>query len=193
MTNLRKTGLLYFLVLSSFILAPSAVSQQPEPEKSENESERPYEVFGGYSRLRADGHSLNGWTGTFIVKLNSWFGIAADVDGHYGSHREGTEHVRVREHAFTVGPHVALENRSRVTPFAFALFGGGHENVKAEGVTESANGFAANLGGGLDVRVNEMWSVRLIQVDAAYTRFHGEGKTAPRFSTGLVFHFGKPR
>lgn len=182
-----------FLALAVFILAPSVMAQQPEPNKSEDEGEPPYEIFGGYSYLRDDGHNLNGWTGTFIVNVNRWFAIAADFDGHYGSHREGLEAVRVLEHGFTFGPHVALHNRSRVTPFAFALFGGAHDSVKVAGVTESATGFAANLGGGLDVRVNEKWSVRLIQVDAAYTRFHGEGKTAPRFSTGLVFHFGKPR
>ena len=181
------------LVLTVFILVPSVVAQQPEPEKSESEAERPFEIFGGYSYLRDDAHNLNGWTGTLIVNVNHWFAIAADFDGHYGSHREGPEVVSEHEHGFTFGPHVALHNRSRITPFAFALFGGAHENVKIAGVTDSATGFAANLGGGLDARVNETWSVRLIQVDAAYTRFHGEGKTASRFSTGLVFHFGKPR
>jgi hypothetical protein len=143
--------------------------------------------------LRDEGHNLNGWTGTLIVNVNQWFAIATDFDGHYGSHLEGLEVVRVREHGFTFGPHVSLHNRSRITPFAFALFGGAHENVKEAGVTETATGFASSVGGGLDVRVSEKWSVRLVQVDAAYTRFHGEGKTAPRFSTGLVFHFGKPR
>ena len=193
MRNLTKAGLLCLLVVTIFTLPHSVVAQEPEPKKSEAEGERPFEIFGGYSYLRDDGHNLNGWTGTFIVNVNQWFAIAADFDGHYGSHREGLEVVRVREHGFTFGPHVALQNRSRITPFAFALFGGAHENVKEGSVTESATAFAANLGGGLDVRVNEMWSVRLVQVDASYTRFHGEGKTAPRFSTGLVFHFGKPR
>jgi hypothetical protein len=191
MTNTRKAGLICFCVLIALIFASSVRAQQPEPR--EHESERPYEIFGGYSYLRDDGHNLNGWTGTFIVKVNSWFALAADVDGHYGSHREGAELVRVREHGLTFGPHVALENRSRITPFAFALFGGAHENVKVTGVTESATGFAANLGGGLDMSVNERVSVRLVQFDASYTRFHGEGKTAPRFSTGLVFHLGKPK
>jgi hypothetical protein len=181
------------LALAALILAPSVIAQQPEPKKSESEGERPYEIFGGYSYLRDEGHNLNGWTGTFIVNVNRWFAIAADFDGHYGSHREGAEVVRVRGHGFTVGPHVALRNHSRVTPFAFALFGGAHESVKTSGVTESATGFTTNLGGGLDVRVNERWSVRLIQLDAAYARLHGEGRTAPRVSTGLVFHFGKPR
>ena len=193
MRYMKKTGLICLLVLTTLILASSVEAQLPEPREHESEGERPYEIFGGYSYLRDDGHNLNGWTGTFIVKVNSWFGIAADVDGHYGSHREGAELVRVHEHALTFGPHVALENHSRFTPFAFALFGGAHEKVKAAGVTESATGFATNLGGGLDMRVNERVSVRLVQFDASYTRFHGEGKTAPRFSTGLVFHFGKPR
>jgi len=75
----------------------------------------------------------------------------------------------------------------------FALFGGAHENVKTGAVTETATAFAANFGGGLDVRINESWSARVVQVDASYTRFDGAGKTAPRFSTGLVFHFGKPK
>lgn len=193
MANMRKAIRVCFLSLAALVLASSVMAQQPEPKKHETEGERPYEVFGGYSYLRDDGHNLNGWTGTFIVNVNSWFAIAADFDGHYGSHRVGPVKVRAREHGFTFGPHVSLHNHSRVTPFAFALFGGAHENVKVAGFTESTTGFAANLGGGLDVRVNEGVSVRLIQFDASYTRFHGEGKTSPRFSTGLVFHFGKPR
>jgi len=179
--------------LTMLTLSPLLMAQQPEPAKSTEEGERPFEIFGGYSYLRDEGHNLNGWTGTFIANVNSWFAIAADFDGHYGSHSEGLEDVRVREHGFTFGPHFALKNRSRVTPFAFALFGGAHENVKAGEVTETATAFAANYGGGLDVRINESLSARVVQVDASYTRFDGAGKTSPRFSAGLVFHLGKPR
>ena len=179
--------------LTMLTLSPLVMAQQPEPAKSAEKGERPFEIFGGYSYLRDEGHNLNGWTGTFIANVNSWFAIAADFDGHYGSHSEGLEYVRVREHGFTFGPHFALKNRSRVTPFAFALFGGAHENVKAGEVTETATAFAANYGGGLDVRINESCSARVVQVDASYTRFDGVGKTSPRFSAGLVFHLGKPR
>lgn len=181
------------IALTMLTLSPLVMAQQPEPNKSTEEGERPYEIFGGYSYLRDEGHNLNGWTGTFIANLNSWFAIAADFDGHYGSHREGLENVRVREYGFTFGPHVALKNRTRATPFVFALFGGAHENVKHGAVTETATAFAANFGGGLDVRLNESLSVRVVQVDASYTRFDGVGKSSPRFSTGLVFHFGTPR
>jgi outer membrane protein with beta-barrel domain len=179
------------VALAVLMLAPSAMAQQSEPKNSESEGEPRYEIFGGYSYKREDSHNLHGWSGTLIVNVNRWFAIASDVDGHYGSHREGAEDVSVHEYAYTFGPHFALRNGSRVTPFAFALFGGAHETVKTAGVPESATSFAANLGGGFDVHINHRVSVRVIQVDAAYTRFHGEGKTSPRFSTGLVISFGK--
>ena len=179
------------VALAVLVLGPSVRAQQSEPKTSESEGEPRYEIFGGYSYLRDDGHNLHGWTGTLIVNVNEWFAIASDFDGHSGSHREGAEDVSVHEYAFTFGPHVALRNRSRVTPFAYALFGAAHENVKTAGVPESASGFASTLGGGFDVRVNHRVSVRAIQVDAVYTRFHGEGSTAPRISTGLVISFGK--
>lgn len=196
-------------VLAALVLAPNCVAQHTsdsgkaqhtsdpqhtaDPGKGHSEGEPMFEVFGGYSYLREEGENLHGWTGTFIVNVNHWFAIAADFDGHYGSFTDEFGKVRVREHGFTFGPHVALHNHTRVTPFAFALFGGAHESVKFDGDTESATGFAANLGGGLDVHVNERVSVRLIQVDAAYTRFEGHGSTSPRISAGLVFHFGKKK
>jgi hypothetical protein len=182
-----------FIALTMLTLSPLVMAQRPESNQPAEEDERPHEIFGGYSYLRDEGHNLNGWTGTFIANVNSWFAVAADFDGHYGSHREELENVRVREHGFTFGPHFALKNHSRVTPFAFALFGGAHESVKTGEVTETATAFAANFGGGLDVRINESLSARVVQVDAAYTRFDGAGKTSPRFSAGLVFHLGKPR
>ena len=81
MTSLNRFWLIAIALLP---LSPTVMAQQPEPAE---DGERPYEVFGGYSYLRDEGHNLNGWTGTFIANVNSWFAIAADFDGHYGSHR----------------------------------------------------------------------------------------------------------
>lgn len=187
-----------FLAFAALVIASGAMAQHSsepssEPNDAQGENEPPFETFGGYSYLREDGHNLNGWTGTFILNVNHWFAVAADFDGHYGSHQEESEDVYLRAHGFTFGPHVSFHNHSRVTPFAFALFGGAHESVKVAALTESATGFAANLGGGLDMHFSDSLSVRLIQVDAAYTRFERRGTTSPRYSAGLVFHFGKPR
>lgn len=184
-----RLALLFF---AAFALGSNAMAQHSSDAGSD-EGEPAVEVFTGYSYLHEDGQNLNGWTGAVIVNVNHWFAVAADFDGHYGSHTDEFGNVRVREHGFTFGPHVAYHNHTRVIPFAFALFGGAHENVRIEGESESATGFAANLGGGLDVHVNERVSVRLIQFDAAYTRFEGQGSTSPRISTGIVFHFGKKK
>lgn len=60
------------LVLTILILVPGVVAQEPEPKKSESEGERLFELLGGYSHLRDDGHNLNGWTSTLIVNVNQW-------------------------------------------------------------------------------------------------------------------------
>jgi len=168
------------------LLGGGAATAQDSPEQ-----EKPFEVFAGYSYLHEDGHNFNGWTGTFVAEINKWFGLAADFDGHYRSATEEGAHVSEHEHGFTFGPHVSFHNKRRVTPFAFALFGGAHASASVDGHTASTTGFAMNLGGGLDVRLNEWIDARIVQVDAAYTRFDGNGTTSPRVSAGLVFHFGK--
>ena len=180
------TLLVLAFALTFGLLTPGARAQDADKE-------RPFELFGGYSYLHEDGNGFNGWTATFIANINKWFGIAADFDGHYRSATEEGEHVSEHEHGFTFGPHVSFHNESRLTPFAFALFGGAHASVSLAGRTVSDTGFAGNFGGGVDVHVNEAISVRLIQIDAAYTRFNGVGNTSPRISTGIVFHFGTPR
>ena len=174
-----------FFVLAAFLIAPSAMAQSPSHEESR------FEVFGGYSYIRDNGENLHGWTGALIVNVNDWLGLAADFDGHYDSFGSGAGKVRFSAYGYTFGPHVSFHNKTRVKPFVFALFGGVHERIKVGSVTGTDNGFAMNLGGGLDVRLNEHVSLRLIQADAAYTRFSGAGDTSPRISTGLVLHFGK--
>jgi len=193
MFTLAKRLLLIALVTTASAFAQDTPAETKADNKAEAKEakEAPFEVFAGYSYLREDGNNLNGWTGTFVGDVYHWLGLAADFDGHY---RSGTvagssssEHV----YGFTFGPHVALKNKSRVTPIAFALFGGAHANAQDAGIASSNTGFAMNLGGGLDVRLNEVVEARVIQVDASYARFGGKGSTSPRVSAGLVFHFGK--
>jgi hypothetical protein len=199
-THFQRVARLCCLASAAFLLTTVALAQTPDhqqtpdhPHKAEEkaEEEKPFEVFAGYSYVREDGNNLNGWTGTFIANINKWFGIAADFDGHYGSHKDGAETVTTHENGFTFGPHVAIHTHSKVTPFAFALLGGAHKSEKVGSTSESATGFAGNFGGGFDLGVNEQVSIRLIQVDAAYTRFKGIGATSPRISAGIIFHFGK--
>jgi opacity protein-like surface antigen len=71
------------------------------------------------------------------------------------------------------GSHVALRNKSKLTPFAYALFGGNNVNISghgsASGISVSAstsnNGFSMALGGGMDVSVSRALAIRLVQAD----------------------------
>jgi opacity protein-like surface antigen len=173
-----------------------------------------YEVFAGYSYSRLEDSSccsrpestnFNGWNASLARNVNRWFGVVADVSGHYSSasFAEGyffTTSANLLAYRF--GPKVAL--RGRITPFAQALFGGvrfhregidypGQSGQYAERTT---NGPAITAGGGLDVRATDSLAVRVVQAEYS---FHGVSDTigpsvvgnmrGVRLSFGVVFCF----
>ena len=191
---LSRSLRLSLLALAMLVMVTSVMAQHaPKTSQTPSVGEPPIEVFGSYSYLSDGGRNLNGWTGALSFKINHWLAIAGDFDGHYGAPREAGETVHVRVHGFTFGPHITLRQHSRVTPFVVALFGFAHRSERVRGRAESALGFAANLGGGFDLRLSPRVSMRVLQVDAAYTQFEAVGTVTPRISTGFVLHLGKPR
>lgn len=88
-----------------------------------------------------------------------------------------TGDIDTRIFQFMGGPQVLFPNETRVTPFLRSLFGVANTRFEVEQnqavtggtVTNSFNtsstDFAMAVGGGLDVRVNERFSIRAIQVD----------------------------
>ncbi len=90
-----------------------------------------------------------------------------------------------------------------MTVFAQALFGGARASRGGFGRSESQNAFALSLGGGLDVRVHDVISIRPVQAEYLLTRFDegfamglppsGSGSQQHnfRYSAGILFRFGK--
>lgn len=93
-------------------------------------------------------------------------------------------------------------SQARLKPFAHALAGVAHYRSKFEtsggvifgGPTRSGfsdtfeqTGFAAALGGGLDVRITDRFDIRAIQADYNPVRFDGYWSNNFRFSVGVVF------
>ncbi|MDQ1610694.1 MAG: hypothetical protein QOG00_625, partial [Pyrinomonadaceae bacterium] len=87
---------------------------------------------------------------------------------------------------------------TRVRPFAQALFGLGHATVDVTGLTtglpnanfsESETGFAAAVGGGLDIRINRNIDFRAIKVEYNPVRLEGETSNNIRLGIGLNFRF----
>ncbi len=141
------------------------------------------EVFGGYSHAVIDGSvPLNGWNASLAGNYNRWLGIKADFAGQYGS----AWGIRSSTHEFLFGPVVSYRGE-KITPFAQALAGVMREAAGGE----SSNAFAAMVGGGLDCNLSDHWALRLAEVDYLLSRFGSETQNNLRYSTGIVFKFGK--
>lgn len=148
------------------------------------------EVFGGYQYLHlGNGADINanGWNASLTGNFNSWFGVAADFNGAYKT----ISGVDAKVYSYAGGPVVNLNSGGKVNPFVHALFGGAHASASLSGVgSDSANGFTMMLGGGADVKLNQLLAVRLIQADWVYYRFSGDSESHNvRISTGIVLRF----
>ncbi len=89
---------------------------------------------------------------------------------------------------------------ARFKPFGHALIGTGHGRVKVKNVTcdpavdctglegtISETGFAGAFGGGIDIKLNDKFDFRAIQVDYNPIRFDSGTSHNVRFGIGLVF------
>jgi opacity protein-like surface antigen len=157
-------------------------------------------------RYKLNGFNVSG-TGYFTKR----FGITGDFSA--GFERRIDDFGIVQTNAkfsvynVTAGPQVKFFSNRRVAPFVHALFGLARRSLKETvevGVSapitfaeDSTTSFAMNLGGGIDVRLNDRIDVRVIQVD--YNPIFLKSRTVEdvvfpsrtahglRFSIGLVF------
>ena len=150
------------------------------------------EIFGGYQYLHAnsgvsgvDGFNLNGWNASLSGYFNKNFGVTGDFSGSYGS----PFGVSVKFYTYTFGPVVRFPNHSKITPFAHALFGGGHISGSALGTSVSDSGFTWAAGGGLDANLSSNFAIRVGQFDFLQTRIGGDNQNNFRYSAGIVIKF----
>ena len=120
----------------------------------------------------------HGWEGTLGYNWNHWLTLAADFDGHYCCDQT--------MHNFLFGPQINL-SKGKLKPYVHGLVGVSHGT--SPGFTDTVLGFA--LGGGLDLKVSDRISVRLVQADYLGTRYGDFTQNNIRLSGGLVFHFGR--
>jgi len=182
------------------------------------------DLFLGYSRFGVGFSSANGTVGNRMVGLNGgtaslgynfnrFFALTADVAGYDDSQLELTgtganqpRTVNSSGAAFTYlgGPRLTVGKQRRLSLFAQALAGGVH--ASAVTVTNCAgtactplpsqNAFAMTAGGGVDLRLIHLLSLRLVQAEYMMTRFASvpsgasAGQNDLRLSAGLVFSFG---
>lgn len=187
---MRKHTWLVLLFLS-WLLGSASASAQDVPQG---------EFFAGFSYARLNdltpvrpSQDAYGFNFQAVYNVNRVLGIVGD----FGAHYENATNL----YTFMAGPRVSLRG-DRVTPFAHVLVGGARASrVPISGSTPlrfgGDGGFAMALGGGLDVKVSDMVSLRPIQGEYFFTKIGGSGSVLRdtqshlRLGFGVNFTFGK--
>lgn len=154
---------------------------------------------------------VNGFNVSGTGYLTRRFGVTGDFSAGFERRLDDFGGVPARTrlslYNVTVGPQVNFFNARRATPFVRALFGVARRNLRLEAVdagaasiasaTDNSTNFTMNLGGGLDVRLNDRVDLRVFQLDynPIFLRNRTvEGLSLPsrtahgaRLSIGLVF------
>ncbi len=203
-------------VLSLIILLGFAAVAQEFP-RAEVAGMYSYSRFAPAAKY-ANGLNMNGGGGSLTINFNDALGIKAELDGFVQSKATFTipagaafapagGKVTASGNLFTYlfGPQVKFR-AEKLHPYVHALFGGAHSSLwgnfskACTGVctavtgAPSANAFAMALGGGVDIPVSELISIRVGQLDYLLTRFSNPVATNNqnnfRYSAGVVFSFG---
>jgi opacity protein-like surface antigen len=212
MTNLNFLLLLFFLFGGASLAVAQTDDEHPRVE-----------VFAGFSVLGTNykaepslpgepvltafeaKQTLKGFNGAVTGYLSKNFGLTADFSAHFGTDKLADPlggDIRTDTSVYNIlgGPQYKFRNKSRVTPFVRGLAGVAITRAKITvpslNASDTANStdFALALGGGLDVRVNKRFDVRLFQVDynpiflkdGNDTGFNRRADNV-RFSFGIVF------
>ncbi len=129
---------------------------------------------------RRGAHGVNLAIAGYPTKV---FGIKGDFSFHRNEDdtdfATGRNSVETQVYYFMGGPIVKFRNSARVEPFVHALAGGAHTRFVVDsrvtlpaGTTNNSfetnsTDFAAAIGGGIDVRLSDRFSIRAIQADYA--------------------------
>jgi opacity protein-like surface antigen len=158
-----------------------------------------------------------GFEASVIGNLNKYVGIKGDFSMYFNNRqlKDGTFtscvgavctssiqdfNVNSRALYFMAGPEIKGRNRTRLTPFAHALFGLVHARTEfstsgtfnlSDKASETA--FAMAFGGGLDIRASKRISIRAM-MDYNPTFLNNSGMASRerqdhvRLSLGILFH-----
>ena len=148
-----------------------------------------YDVFG--RSFPNNGFNVNFGMHLFdaITGADGRLTVAAEGTGIFGfGHTGGNPNLDAKSLFIGGGPHVAIQSRSRLEPWAHVLVGLEHFRF-TQGPTLGSNsslGFMA--GGGLDVQVNRglYWRV---QADYLGTTFQSNVQSNYSIGTGVILYF----
>ena len=171
------------------------------------------EVFAGYAYGSINAgpeisnnqrHSLNGWDAQVAANANRWFGVAFDYTGYTGQPTVAGGPVNTRIHILTAGPRVSWRKSGRFVAFVHALLGMEKATGFVGGDFATHTNFAAQVGGGANVKVSKHFAIRLVEADWIHSRIAqnkfdsnfaiigtiGQHQNSAKVATGIVFTWG---
>jgi outer membrane immunogenic protein len=195
----REFALLLTIAVASMCSASACAQAAPTTESAA----RP-EIAIDYTYLHSNApqgscgcFNMNGGNGTFAWPLGSGkFALAGDVTiAHAGTVSTSGDNLTLS--TFTAGVrYLPMKSRS-FQPFGQVLVGLAHSSGTLvqganPGAANAGAAFAGNFGGGLDLRLNPRFSIRLAEVDYLLTTFDNgtnNHQNNLRISAGLVIRF----
>lgn len=195
---------IFFLFMLLVCIVPSALAQSSDDYNK-------VEFFGGFSHNRVDtgfnGVSndrvgFNGFNTSITANVSRYIGFKFDFAGQYNKQNFNTPPVvnfDAKTSLYTYLGGVQFKDNStekKVKPFAHFLVGGATARVRLTSsavvpnvfANDSNSGFAAAVGGGIDIRAGKRFDIRIAQVDYNPTRFEGTTQHNFRFGFGIVIH-----
>jgi hypothetical protein len=197
-------------LLPIIILLPLSLIAQTYPRM---------EAYGGYQSLWEPQHAHAGFKVESAVNINRHFAVVGEFG--YGNNAQGMEGYTFvdKRNTYLAGPRFSFPI-GKVRIISQILFGANHQINRQYGSgpfplnqnyidqTTSGTFFAISAGAGIEMAINNRFSVRVAQIDLLETRvkeFMGatltQGTWVPfyrslwedkmRFSVGVVFKIGK--
>jgi len=183
------------LLVSPTLYAQAPAGVQPRPEVA---AEYTY-VHSNAPPGGCGGFNINGGSASVAQPFRSGR-ISFAFDATFGqSTGVASSDGQVTLSTFTAGVRYRPIKRGKWSPFGEVLVGVSHAagsltNAPNPSAGDAALVFAGNFGGGVDRRINEHWSLRIVEADYLLTTFDNgtnDHQNNLRLSTGAVYRFGK--
>jgi hypothetical protein len=127
-------------------------------------------------------------------------GLTADFGGYYRRINIEDFQVSASAHTFMFGPTITIPTESQFKPFLRILAGmawasgerreGSGRRVRVVD-SLSTHAFVGTIGGGFDIKINQNFAVRVIDIDYLPAHHHsGETIHNIRWRSGIVVSFG---
>jgi len=194
----REFALLFTIAVASIARSAAQSPVQPASVKPRAELALDYSYLRSNAPQGSCGcFNMNGGNATFAWPLGSGeFALAGDVTiAHAGTVSTSGNNLTLS--TFTAGVrYLPMKSRS-FQPFGQVLAGLAHSSGTLvqganPGAANAGAAFAGNFGGGLDLRLNPRFSIRLAEADYLLTTFDNgtnNHQNNLRISAGVVIHF----